>query len=106
MYFGRGPDEGNRTMSYAPKVMKKGDVTVVAESPTQENDLRFGRGYAVIGEAKQDPKGNLTTDVKKGTEVDVPTPAPSTSSSSSSSAADTSVREATSDTAAKAAASK
>lgn len=89
-------------MSYAPKVMKKGDVTVVAESPTQENDLRFGRGYAVIGEAKQDPKGNLTTDVKKGTEVDVPTPA----SSSSTSAADTSVREATSDTAAKAAASK
>lgn len=94
-------------MSYAPKVMKKGDVTVVAESPTQENDLRFGRGYAVIGEAKQDPKGNLTTDVKKGTEVDVPTPASSsTSSSSSTSAADTSVREATSDTAAKAAASK
>jgi hypothetical protein len=95
-------------MSYAPKVMKKGDVTVVAESPAQENDLRFGRGYAVIGEAKQDPKGNLTTDVKKGTEVDVPTPAPSSSSTSSSStsAADTSVREATSDTAAKAAASK
>lgn len=95
-------------MSYAPKVMKKGDATVVAESPTQENDLRFGRGYAVIGEAKQDPKGNRTTDVKKGTEVDVPTPAPSSSSTSSSntSAADTSVREATSDTAAKASASK
>lgn len=95
-------------MSYAPKVMKKGDATVVAESPTQENDLRFGRGYAVIGEAKHDPKGNLTTDVKKGTEVDVPTPAPtpSSTSSSSTSAADTSVREATSDTAAKAAASK
>lgn len=90
-------------MSYAPKVMKKGDVTVVAESPTQENDLRFGRGYAVIGEAKHDPKGNLTTDVKKGTEVDVPTPAPS---SSNTSAANTSVSEATSDTAAKAAASK
>ena len=81
-------------MSYAPKVMKKGDVTVVAESPTQENDLRFGRGYAVIGEAKHDPKGNLTTDVKKGTEVDVPTPAPSSSSTSSSStsAADPPVR--------------
>lgn len=95
-------------MSYAPKVMKKGDVTVVAESPTQENDLRFGRGYVIVGEAKKDPKGNLTAEVKKGTEVDVPTPAPSSSSTSSSntSAADTSVREATSDTAAKAAASK
>lgn len=94
---------------YAAKVMRKGDVTVVAESPTQENDLRFGRGYAVIGEAKKDPKGNLTAEVKKGTEVDVPTPAPtpsSSTSSSSTSAADTSVREATSDTAAKAAASK
>lgn len=93
---------------YAAKVMRKGDVTVVSESPTQENDLRFGHGYAVIGEAKHDPKGNLTTDVKKGTEVDVPTTAPSSSSTSSSntSAADTSVREATSDTAAKASASK
>lgn len=94
-------------MSYVPKVMTKGDVTVVSESATQENDLRFGRGYAVAGEAKKDPKGNLTTDVKKGTEVETPSPAaPSRSTSGSTSAADTPVSEATSDTAAKAAASK
>jgi len=93
-------------MTYVPKVMTKGDVTVVAESATQENDLRFGRGYTIAGEAKKDPKGNLTTEVKKGTEVDIPTPAPATRSGSSTSAADTPVSEATSDTAAKAAASK
>lgn len=93
---------------YAAKVMRKGDVTVVSESPTQENDLRFGHGYAIVGEAKKDPKGNLTPEVKKGTEVDVVTPAPPARSAqgTDTSAADTSVKEATSDTAAKAAASK
>ena len=93
---------------YAAKVMRKGDVTVVSESPTQENDLRFGHGYAIVGEAKKDPKGNLTPEVKKGTEVDVVTPvAPVRSAQGTdTSAANTSVSEATSDTAAKSAASK
>lgn len=92
---------------YTPKVMAKGDVTVVTESATQENNLRYGGGYRVLGEAKKDPKGGYVPEVKKGTEVDMPAPAaPTRSAGNSTSAADTPVREATSDTAAKDAASK